>query len=486
MCLPYAVKKTETMKKITLLLLSASFISMLHAQLFEDRTGNMPVGHTGNGTMDVESADLDGDGSPDLVLASEARANLVFFNDGAGNFSLDPERMLPEFNTADQYPGEDSEDIAIADFDRDGDPDLFFVSEDTPNHELLINDGTGKFTFAEFAFPTSIANALAVLDINGDEYPDIIIGNKGRNRLFINNGDLTFTEETDSRWPGNNDHTQDLKLADIDGNGSLDIVEGIEQGGNNIYLNQNGIFTEDNSRLPDFGQTMETRKVTLGDLNGDGQLDIYLANVGWTPGISGRDRLLFNDGNGYFTDVTEERMPANDGTSLEALFLDFSGDGHLDIILTQFVDEGQQAHFTYLNDGNGTFTDNTGEVFPPMSHNRGVGLHAADFNADGHLDVYFANHWQPDKLFFFIPAVGLSESAGEGGFRLFPNPAINEVWIEAPGMPAEIISITDSSGRTIARLELENGKGRLDVSNWPAGSYWVKGPRAAIILLVRP
>lgn len=464
------------MKKMAIFLLNAFFFSSLQAQLFEDRAANMPVASTGNGTMDVESADLDGDGDLDLVLASEARANLIFFNDGAGNFSLDPGRMLPEFNPNDQFPGEDSEDVAIADFDRDGDLDLFFVSEDTPNHELLINDGTGRFTFAGFTFPASTANALAVLDINGDEFPDIIIGNKGKNQLFINNGDLTFTDETDSRWPGNNDHTQDLKLADIDGNGSLDIVEGTEQGGNNIYLNNDGVFSEGNSRLPDFGQPMETRKVTLGDLNGDGQLDIYLANVGWTAGISGRDRLLFNDGTGHFVDVTEEKLPANDGTSLEAIFLDFSGDGHLDIILTQFVNEGQQACFTYLNDGTGTFTENTAEVFPPMSHSRGVGLHAADFNADGYPDVYFANHWQPDGLFFFIPAVRASEKTGEeAGLWLSPNPVSDVLRIEAPGLAAGTwLAILDSSGKQMARLKMEKAEARLDVSSWPAGQYWVQ------------
>lgn len=464
------------MKKITLLFFSALTFSTLRAQLFEDKTGNMPVAATGNGTMDVESADLDGDGDPDLVLASEARANLVFFNDGAGNFSQDPQRMLPEFNSNDQFPGEDSEDVAIADFDLDGDPDLFFVSEDTPNHELLINDGAGRFAFADFTFPASTANGLAVFDINGDEYPDILIGNRGRNQLFINNGNLTFTEETDSRWPANTDHTQDLKLADIDGNGSLDVVEGTEQGGSNIYLNHGGVFTEDNSRLPNFGQLMETRKVTLGDLNGDGHPDIYLANVGWTAGISGRDRLLFNDGNGYFTDVTEERLPPNDGTSLEALFLDFSGDGHLDIILTQFADEGQQACFAYLNDGAGTFTENTNDVFPAMNYNRGVGLHAADFNADGHPDVYFANHWQPDKLFFFIPPVMANEGVGEeAALRLFPNPAAETLHIEAPGLAGGgRLVVLNSAGKAVAHLQIENGRASVDVRGWPASIYWVQ------------
>ncbi|NRA51119.1 MAG: VCBS repeat-containing protein, partial [Phaeodactylibacter sp.] len=188
----------------------------LMAQTYVDATAQMPAGFTTGATMDVESADLDGDGDLDLVLAGEALENLIFFNDGTGQFSLDPARMLPEYDTSDTYPGEDSEDIAIADFDGDGDLDLIFVSEDTPNHELLLNDGSGKFTFSSFSFLQSVANAILVMDINSDGSPDVIIGNKGSNTVWINDGSAQFTNETVERWPNNSDSTQDLKAFDVD------------------------------------------------------------------------------------------------------------------------------------------------------------------------------------------------------------------------------------------------------------------------------
>ena len=121
-----------------------------------------PVNATNLNSMDVEAADVDGDGDLDLVIAAEYQRNLLFFNDGTGQFSEDPSRLFPEKNTGDGFMGEDSEDIAFADFDQDGDLDVLFVSEDTVYHELLVNDGTGSFTFIVYEFPSSTANAVAV------------------------------------------------------------------------------------------------------------------------------------------------------------------------------------------------------------------------------------------------------------------------------------------------------------------------------------
>jgi len=456
------------MKNIYTLAILISLPFGLAAQFFQLKNSQMPANYTTGATMDVESADLDDDGAPDLILAGEALENYIFFNDGHGQFSIDPNRRLPEFNTNDQHPGEDSEDIAVADFDQDGDLDLLFVSEDTPNHELLINDGNGQFEFSEFSFPASIANGLAVLEINGDNFPDVIIGNKGLNGLFINDGNGGFSDETASRWPNNTDHTQDLKLIDLDNDGDYDIIEGAEQGGSNIYINNNGTFVDDNNRLPDFGQTMETRKITVGDLNGDTYPDLYFANVAWTPGISGKDRLLFNDGNGHFTDVTDDRVPPSLGTTLEAAFVDLNNDGHTDILTTNFVQPGQAAFATYVNDGSGQFEETT-DIFPPISYSQGVGLHVADLNADGYPDIYFANYNQADQLFFFIQPTRVSEPGREKELLVYPNPAQALINVQCP--------------KDLGRLEVWNEQGqlsytgkasgliRLEIEDWPAGAY---------------
>ena len=95
-----------------------------------------------------------------------------------GAFLEDSNRLLPQLKTyTPPFKGEDSEDIAVADFDKDGDLDLFFVSEDTENHELLLNNGLGQFDFAPNLIPKiGQANGVLVYDFNRDNYPDILIG----------------------------------------------------------------------------------------------------------------------------------------------------------------------------------------------------------------------------------------------------------------------------------------------------------------------
>jgi hypothetical protein len=89
--------------------------------------------------MDAAAVDIDGDGDLDLAIAQEFRRNLLLVNDGTGRFSSESAQRLP-------HAEHDSEDVGVADFDLDGDPDIVVVSEDDRIHELYGNDGTGRFT----------------------------------------------------------------------------------------------------------------------------------------------------------------------------------------------------------------------------------------------------------------------------------------------------------------------------------------------------
>ena len=140
------------MNKQIILILFISNSILAQTYYFNHENTNIPLGPTSISSMDVESADVDDDGDLDIIIAGEFRRNLLLFNDGNGVFSEDVTRLFPDKNPNNGFSGEDSEDIAVADFDLDGDLDVLFVSEDTNNHELLINDGTGKFTFISYDF----------------------------------------------------------------------------------------------------------------------------------------------------------------------------------------------------------------------------------------------------------------------------------------------------------------------------------------------
>ncbi|MEM9849373.1 MAG: T9SS type A sorting domain-containing protein [Bacteroidota bacterium] len=420
----------------TLLLFPCSLFAQ--EAFFNLSNPSIPITATGINSMDVESADVDGDGDLDIAIAGEYTRNLLLFNDGNGVFSEDPTKLFPKKDVASPFTGQDSEDIAFADFDLDGDLDILFVTEDTPFHELLINDGNGKFTFINYDFDTSNGNAVAVLDLNADTYPDIIIGNTGQNDVYLNNQDLTFTKDN-SRWSVNTEGTQDFKLVDLDGDGDLDIVEGIDAGSNNILINQNGFFVEENDRLPNLNIILETRKIALGDANGDGHIDIFVATVNFTGIANLANRLYLNDGNGFFSDASGN-LPLLLEQTLDAVFLDYDLDNDLDLITVGFLAPGNNYR-AYENDGNGQFTLNTAAVFQNFSLSDGIALHTADFNGDGFSDIYFGGFNETDDLLFYTDLnTNTTDFNSNITLELFPNPCSDKLYIKEVFLAAQRIS----------------------------------------------
>lgn len=347
-------------------------------------------------SMDVETGDLDSDGDLDIILAGEGQANIILFNDGGGRFLQEKvlETKYPLQNP--KHTGEDSEDIALTDFDQDGDLDILFASEDTPHHELLWNNGVGEFTPAEYDFPKNVpANAVAVWDANQDDFPDVLFGNLGQNELYINQGNGTFRLDQTGIFPENKDHTQDLKLVDIDQDGDLDILEGAEKGGSNLYVFENGKFIEKSEVFPDLTK-YECRKVVLADINNDGREDIFFCHVGWNPMMNPQNLLFLNEGNLQFTNATEEYLEKDNLITLDAVFLDLNQDGKLDLLTANGF--GMDNLKVYLRKGNRFVkTENFWESY---NNETSISLKVADWNQDGQKDIYVGNTRAGDLLFF--------------------------------------------------------------------------------------
>lgn len=289
----------------------------------------------------------------------------------------------------------DSEDIGVADFDGDGDLDIIFVSEDDKNNELYFNDGDGGFDDKSHLLPvTGISNSVVVMDINNDHHVDILIGNNGQNKILLNKGDGFFIDATRERIKSaENDATQDLHLADIDNDGDADLLVANE-GQNKIYINNGtGFFSDETAeRLPWLAD--ESREVITGDVDADGDLDLYFANVQFLMNAFPQDRLLINNGKGVFVDGSADRLPRSEQSHFTASFIDLEEDGDLDILTGSSIIYGPNAGvlLAYINDGSGHFyLDNMDAAGERVMAGNVFDINLADYDGDNIADIYIAN-----------------------------------------------------------------------------------------------
>lgn len=342
---------------------------------------NLPSGLIGR-CMDAAAFDFDKDGDVDVMLAMEFAQNVLLLNKGKGQFTRS--KGLPNSRR-------DSEDIAVADFNRDGHLDMFIVSEDDRVNELYLNRGDGTFADASKRITlTGESNAVVTADLNGDGANDIIIGNVGVLGVLINDGKGHFTDETAKRVPTESYRVQDLALVDVDNDGDLDLLTGDETRNRLLINDGKGHFSDETaSRLPKYQDI--TREVISADVDNDGDNDIFYANVARYP-ADATNRLLLNNGKGYFKEVTTSHLLTNPGqNNFTAQFIDLNSDKAVDLLVPSSAINGTNngIYRAYLNSGDGHFSET--KLSPPWPPGNGFDVAAADFNGDGKTDFYLCN-----------------------------------------------------------------------------------------------
>ncbi|PKD20932.1 hypothetical protein APR41_12920 [Salegentibacter salinarum] len=246
---------------------------------------------------------------------------------------------------------------------------------------------------------------VAVGDINNDSLPDIYLtGNQVKNILFLNKGNMQFEDISEKAGvSGSSDWNTGVVMADVNGDGFLDIyvcaVSGINglNGKNELFINNgDGTFTE---KAEEFGLDFQNYSSTAAffDFDNDGDLDMYLlnhavhtVNTYGPAGIRNKriaesgDKLLRND-DGKFVDVSEEAgiYGGANGYGLGLATADFNNDGFTDIYVSNDFHEDD---FYYLNNGDGTFTETLKSKFGHVSR-FSMGNDAADVNNDGFIDI---------------------------------------------------------------------------------------------------
>lgn len=396
-----------TIKKLTTLLVIATLLSGCGWDLTapDDDNGDSDPGEETifrNATSDnlpnslegesihIKAADINGDESPDIIIAISLERNKVLRNNGNGTFTDDSTTQVPGNQRL------NSRSVVIADFNTDTYPDLFFLNSSNQTNELYLNSSTATFSDLSNRIPiTGNFTVAKSIDLEENQIPDLIIGSNGQNRVLINNGNAFFADQSNQRLPQILDNTSDLALGDLTGDGAKDIVVA-NQGDNAILINNgsDSFADESGDRLPDTDNLEETQNVLVADIDGDDDLDIYLGNSAFENNGNSQGRLLINDGDGFFEDETSNRLPEIFGNTFDAEFSDLDQDGDADLVIGNY-EGGIQI---LINNGDGNFEDKTEEWIPEDFEPAVNDLEITDFNGDGFPDIYIAVHDGDDQI----------------------------------------------------------------------------------------
>lgn len=295
--------------------------------------------------------------------------------------------------------------VAIADYDNDGDDDLYISIANGPN-QLYQNMGNEEFAevaaFAGVAFGTGSRSGVWG-DINNDGWLDLYLSNNEvADVLYLNNGDGTFTDISQSAGISNiGVRPLSVNMCDVDNDGFVDIyVANFRQ--ENVLYHNNGNLTFSNYIYPSNARDVSlSMGAVFFDYDNDGDSDLYLTHDGDVPNI-----LYQNNGKGFFTDVSVQSGANFAGQGMGTDFGDFNNDGFFDIYITNLFENA-----LLLNNGDGTFT-NIAASAGVDDYGMGWGNNFWDFDNDGKLDIYVSN----DSYFSPYPNV-LYKNMGDNKFE---------------------------------------------------------------------
>ncbi|MEN8145757.1 MAG: CRTAC1 family protein [Gemmatimonadota bacterium] len=301
--------------------------------------------------------DYDNDGDLDLFVANqEDQVNFLYRNDGGGSFT----RVMEGAVAAD---GGHSYAAAWIDVDRDGALDLFVANGGLSHtganflYRNLGNDRFEKITDGAIVSDEAASCGIAWADYDNDGDSDLFVANNGfnpatnRNALYRNEGDWTFTKLTDNAVAEDRQPSSSANWMDYDNDGDLDLyVANLYGRANLLYRNDGTGELEPVTEVPITVDGGHSQSTNWEDYDSDGDLDLLIANWG-----SGPD-LYLNDGHGYL-----ERTRAGDvgrliGHAATMASGDFDGDGDVDVYIGNWPDNPGPGELNslFVNEGMGS------------------------------------------------------------------------------------------------------------------------------------
>ncbi|GEM_PF-2116503 len=353
-------------------------------------------------TRFIEFGDVDNDGDLDMVSSIKGGINRVYLNDGDGGFD----------DALEDFGSNASRSVQLADINSDGWLDAVEADSSGSSARYYLNDGETAGVWQGFAsgqgFGTSTdyAYSVAVGDVNNDGWLDVVTGNRSTTtKLYLNQG------ESGGVWQGFSGAadigsetvtTYEVKLADVDDNGWLDVVTGNDEV-NRLYLNDGtgGFTTGAGTAIG--SDNDNTRSIEVGDVDGDGWLDVVAGNDNAT------NKLYLNDGAGGFASAPGTAIGSDTDHTYGIKLADINHDGRPDVISGNQGSSGE-INRIYLNDGVGGFTTGQGTALG-SDVDRTYSVEVGDVNGDGWLDIMAGNRGAVERLYLNLTTPETSDPA---------------------------------------------------------------------------
>lgn len=269
-------------------------------------------------------ADLNGDGHADIAVAGDPQNLVVFLNDGKGGFHS------AKTATAGAHPSA----LAAADMNGDGKIDLVAANHEVDYVTLLHGDGKGEFTARTLPVHSKPhPHAIAAGDVDGDRRPDIVVDSWMEDRLMVLLGRQQWQAPGTAVAIGRKPYWN-LAAADVDGDGSLDLIAPNAGRGTVSILTGNGRAQFTHVPGSPFAAGPGPFSIAVGDLNGDRRPDVAVANYSGSASQTANDGLTWirNDGARRFTPMPAR--VANGRYSARLATGDANKDGFADVAFT--------------------------------------------------------------------------------------------------------------------------------------------------------
>ena len=321
-------------------------------------------------------------GRPSLFVIAYGAPNNLYDNIGA-SFRDIAEQAGVQFGT------EHDRGMASADYDNDGDTDIYISAGYTGN---VFWRNNGDDTYSDFTSESGTSlngqgQGVAWGDFNNDGWLDLFVAQTdGGNRMYINNGGGSFYENS-GQFISQSASIQPVAF-DVNDDGYIDLLVTRTAGASNLlYLNGGGGgFGEQGNQWGIGAANANSQGAGVGDYDRDGDLDVFICN------FDGNNLLFRNTGGGFEEVGGAAGIRSGGDRNRGAVFGDFNDDGWPDIYVTR-----DGANQLFHNNGNGTFTE-VGAAAGADDGNSGYSPSLADYDNDGDLDIFFTNTGQPSIL----------------------------------------------------------------------------------------